>query len=101
MIEALSEAAAGRSDIGATYAVDRARARTTAPHGLTGDEISRLSGAVHFMEKHSRRRSALWWLSTNKGTSRRVIADIWKRITRLQRHYGLPSYSALTFETRG
>jgi hypothetical protein len=30
-----------------------------------------------------------------------VIADIWKRITRLQANYGIRKYSVITFESRG
>ena len=85
-----------------TYAVDRAGARTTASYGLTGAEIERISGAVHFMELHcQQRRSSLWWATTDKGASRSIIAAIWKRITRLQSKHHLPSYSAAVFETRG
>jgi hypothetical protein len=47
------------------------------------------------------RRSKLWWATTNKGSSRAVIADLQKRITRLQGKHHLPRYNATTFETRG
>jgi hypothetical protein len=43
----------------------------------------------------------LWWLTTDRGTARTAIADIGKRITRLQQEYNLPTYSATVFETRG
>jgi hypothetical protein len=54
------------------------------------------------MALHCRqRRSRLWWLTTDKGTSRSVVYDIWKRITKAQGSSGLPRYSAATFETGG
>jgi len=57
---------------------------------------------MRFMELHCQlRRSSLWFLTTDKGTPRSAIADIWKRITRLQAKFGLPQYSANTLETRG
>jgi hypothetical protein len=40
----------------------------------------------------------MWWVTTNKGTARAVNADIWKRITKLQRKYNLPQYSATVLE---
>src|SRR6476620_2125705 len=79
--------------------VDRLPARTVAPHGMTGPELNRLSGAVRFMELYSKR--GLWWLHTNKGTARYTIAAIQKRITRLQVEHGLRPYNVTTFETRG
>lgn len=76
--------------------------RTVAPHGMTSPEIERLSGAMRYMELHCQpRRARLWLLTTNKKTMRSVIADIWKRITRLQAKHGVPPYSATTFEARG
>jgi hypothetical protein len=85
-----------------SYRVDRRLARTVAPHGLTGSEIERRSGAVWFMEKHCVVRvSRLWWLSVEKGSERSLIADVQKRITRLQCEYGLPPYNVTTFESRG
>lgn len=83
-------------------AVDRRALRTTARHGMTGQEIRRLNNAVWFMAQNSSgRRVVLWWATTAKGTSRPVIAEIWKRITRLQTAHGLSGHSALVFETRG
>lgn len=85
-----------------SYGVGRPEGRTTQPHGLSGAEIERLSDALHFMELHCRRgRTRLWWVTTDKGTTRPAVANVWKRIGRLQAKYGLPAYSALTFETRG
>ena len=82
-----------------SYRVD---GRTTQPHGMSGDEIERNSGAVRFMELHcGRRRSGLWWATTDKETARPVIADIQKRVTKLQGEHQLPRYSATVFETRG
>jgi hypothetical protein len=46
-------------------------------------------------------RVGLWWASTARATPRDVIADIWKRITRIQRNYGIRQYSVVTFESRG
>lgn len=86
----------------ATIAVDALPERTAAKHGITGREIERQSGALRFMELHcQRRRGGLWWLSTDKGTARSVIADIQKRITRLQVQHGLRPYNVTIFETRG
>jgi hypothetical protein len=53
------------------------------------------------MERCQPPHSCLWWVSTAKGTSRGTIADIQKRITKLQGEYHLPAYNATTFETRG
>jgi hypothetical protein len=75
--------------------------RTVAPHGLTGQELKRFSEAMHFMNLNARHGSRLWWLTTNKGLPRSMVADIWKRITKAQGKFRLPRYSALTFETRG
>jgi hypothetical protein len=81
---------------------DRQRnGRTTKPHGLSGPELNRLSSAVHFMESRCPRPASLWWLTTESDTPRDQIADIWKRITRLQGKYDLPAWSVLVFETSG
>jgi hypothetical protein len=48
-----------------------------------------------------RSRCRLWWVTTNRGARRSLIADIWKRITRLQGVYRLRRYSVTTFECRG
>jgi len=61
--------------------------RTAATHGITGPELNR--------------RVGLWWASTARATPRDVIADIWKRITRLQGRHRLRCYSVITFESRG
>ena len=50
---------------------------------------------------HSSRRATLWLLTTDGGTPRPLIADIWKRITRLQGACRLHCYSVITFESRG
>jgi hypothetical protein len=102
MAEALSDTVA-RTPVGRpTYEVDRRRTRTTKPHGTTGPELKRLSGALRFMEQNCRaRRGSLWWATTANGTPRSSIAEIWKRITRLQGRHNIPAYSATTFETRG
>jgi hypothetical protein len=89
--------------------VDRVRLpRTAATWGITGPELNRLCNAVRFMELHcehcghcQRRRVGLWLATTARATPRDVIADTWKRITRLQGNYGIRQYSALTFEGRG
>jgi hypothetical protein len=41
------------------------------------------------------------WRPPLGATPRDVIADIWKRITRLQGNYGIRQYSAITFEKSG
>jgi hypothetical protein len=46
-------------------------------------------------------RVRLWLLTTNRDLPRSLIADIWKRITRLQEAYRLSRYSVTTFESRG
>jgi Helix-turn-helix len=82
--------------------VDRLPTRTVAPHGITGPELERFGDAVHFMGLYCQpRRSGLWWLSTDKGTSRSTVADIQKRATRLQIEYSLRPYNLTAFETRG
>ena len=82
--------------------VDRRPARTVATWGITGPEIERSNDAVRFMELFCQpRRGRLWLATTDKGTARSVIADIWKRITRLQGIYGLRPYSVVTLEGRG
>lgn len=86
----------------ASLAVDGRLTRTTALHGITGDELKRLDASVSFMALYCQRgRSELMWLTTSKGTSRSAIADTWKRVTRLQKQFELPSYSTAVFETRG
>jgi hypothetical protein len=77
--------------------------RTVAQHGITGAELNRLGTAVRFMGRLSdlSPRHQLWWVTTNKETPRDTIADVWKRIGKLQGRHGLPKYSVLTFETRG
>jgi hypothetical protein len=70
--------------------------------GITGAELERLSGALRFMELHCQQsRCGLWLLTTNRDALRSLIADIWKRITRLQGTYRLHRYSVTTFESRG
>ena len=76
-------------------------ARTSAKHGLTGQELERFDGAVRFMEWKCPRRSRLWWATVSKGSSRALIADVQKRTARLQNLHGLPPYNATAFETRG
>jgi hypothetical protein len=69
---------------------------------MTWPEVKRLNNAMHFMELHCRQtRSRLWWASTDSGTARSMIANIQKRITKLQGAHNLPRYNATTFETRG
>ena len=84
----------------ASYIVDRLPARTVAPHGVTGDELKRFDGACHLMQRVVRSEGQLWWLTTEKGSTREEIAEYQKRITREQSVYGLPQYSAWIFETR-
>jgi hypothetical protein len=102
MQQRLSRSNRARSGDRLSITVDRLAARTAAPHGITAPELERLSGAVRFMTLHCRpRRSALWLATTNKGAARPAIADVWKRITRLQTKYNLPAYSVAVLETRG
>src|SRR5262245_46912837 len=81
--------------------VDGLPRRTVAPHGMTGPELNRLTGAIWFMEQYRRPKRGLWLLHTNKGTPRSTISDIQKRISRLQIEYGVRPYNVTTFETRG
>jgi hypothetical protein len=74
--------------------------KTTAPHGVTWQEIQRLDGAMHFMEKHCG-KGRLWWATVDKGSSHEFIDQVWKRITNLQRAERLPPYRAIMRETRG
>jgi hypothetical protein len=90
--------------VGASIIVDRLsrQTHTVAPHGMTGEEIHRLSGAGHWMQKYLRScpDGELWFLTTAKGASRDAIATIQKRINRLQRERNFYAYSAWCFETR-
>ena len=83
--------------------VDRVRLpRTAAAWGITGPELNRLGNAVWFMELHCKRSPVgLWLATTARATPRDAIADIWKRITRLQGNYGIRQYSVITFEKSG
>jgi hypothetical protein len=92
--------ARGRDRISIT--VDRLPSRTAAPHGITGPELERLSGAVGFMTLYRRPpQRGLWLATTNKGSTRSFISNVWKRIGRLQAKYDLPAYSLTVLETRG
>jgi hypothetical protein len=83
--------------------VDRL-SRTVAPHGMTGAEIDRLSGAGHLMQRYLQSQSVsggeLWYLTTAKGVSRETVAKIQKRISRLQQKRDFWAYNAWCFETR-
>jgi hypothetical protein len=84
--------------------VDTLPTRTVAPHGVTGPELNRLSGAIQFMELYCQpsRGLDLWVAHVSKGTSRDTISDIQKRITRLQvEHCGRRPYNVTTYESRG
>jgi hypothetical protein len=74
--------------------------RTVAPHGVTAPELRRLHGACHQMQRATRSRGELWWLTTPKGSTRDEIAAYQKRITRQQAACGLPQYSVWIFESR-
>jgi hypothetical protein len=102
MQQRLSRSDQARSSDKHSITVDRLQSRTTAPHGITGPELERLSGAVRFMTLYTQpRRRGLWLATSDKGTERFAIASIWKRITRLQGQIGLRAYSAAVFETKG
>jgi len=45
-------------------------------------------------------QSAFWWATTDDNTSRSLIHDVWKRITRLQGDNGFDQYSVAVFEGR-
>jgi hypothetical protein len=85
-----------------SLSVDRLPARTAATWGVTGRELERLSGAIRFMDLNRRPSKArLWLLTTDRDAPRSLIADVWKRVTRLQGAYRLKCYSVTTFESRG
>lgn len=95
-----SDQAHGSDSISIT--VDRLPSRTAAPHGITGPELERLSGAVRFMTLYRQPpQRGLWLATTNKGSTRFFIGDVWKRISRLQAIFDLPTYSLTVLETRG
>src|SRR5262249_21704313 len=76
--------------------------RTAATWGMTGPELNRLCNAVWFMGLHCNPSPVgLWLATTDRATPREVIADTWKRITRLQGMQRLRCYSVITFESRG
>src|SRR5436305_906245 len=63
-------------------------ARTVSPHGMSGAELERQAGAIHFMGLHcAPRRGGLWWLTTDRDTAPTTIANVEKRINRLQHDY--------------
>lgn len=53
------------------------------------------------MAKHCPRSGQLFFASVHHATSRDIIADIQKRITKLQNGANLPPYSAWVFENSG
>jgi hypothetical protein len=74
--------------------------RTTAKHGLTGAELKRFNDAIYFFKKLGLWKR-LWLVTTQKGASRCLIGDVQKRVTKLQRRYGLPTYNVTVLETDG
>src|SRR5262249_38217818 len=84
-----------------SIAVDRLSTRTVAPHGMTGPELNRLSGAVRLMELHCRPKRGLYCLHTTKPTRRSTRSDSQECIPRLQGEQGLQPYIANAFRTRG
>jgi hypothetical protein len=76
--------------------------RTVAKHGLTGPEIGRFNGAIRYMDlRCSPRKGRLWWATVSNASTRALIADVQKRVTRLQKANHLCPYNATVFETRG
>lgn len=84
-----------------SYIVDSRR--TIAKHGTTGPEIQRINNATYFMRHHCRqkRRGRLYWVTTDHGTDRDLIAKVWSRVTKLQGELGLAKYSVLKLEGLG
>jgi hypothetical protein len=72
--------------------------RTVASHGLTWPEIQRHNGAIHFLKPLWRK---LWWVTTDKGSSRELVAEIHRRIAKLQRRQRLPPYRLTVLEVSG
>jgi hypothetical protein len=91
----------GRCNDSPSFIVSRLPTRTARPHGISGPEINRLNGAVRFMSLHCPRWGRLWWASLNKGSNRDLIADVQKRITKLQAQNALPLYNVTVFEISG
>ena len=92
----------GQCNDSPSFIVSRLPTRTARPHGMSGPEINRLNGVVRFMSlRCPRRRGRLWWASLNKGSSRDLIADVQKRITKLQGQNALPLYNVTVFEIGG
>lgn len=81
-----------------SYVVDRLHESTARPNGLSRQELDRLDAAVQLMELFCSKGTDLWFLSIESGTSRSRINAIWKRVTKLQRQYGLPQFSVMEFE---
>jgi hypothetical protein len=90
-----------RSSRRPSITVDTLQGRTVAKHGITGREIKRLDGATHFMAKHCPRSGQLFFASVHHASSRDLIANIQKRITKLQNGADLPPYSVWVFENSG
>ena len=92
-----------RADVEASFT------RTTATHGLTGDEVKRLGNAAAFMVNTQRHRRQLWFATVGDrifddiapGEARNIIADVQRRIGKLQTELGLPRYRITVFETIG
>jgi hypothetical protein len=86
--------------VGCSSIVDRrSPPQTVQPHGMSRPELNRLAGAMRFMELGcARQRQRLWLAHINKGTPRALIADICKRITRLQGQLQMPKYWLAVFE---
>lgn len=78
--------------------------KTTAKHGLSGDECKRWSGALHWMDKRCRRGQRLGYAVvklSERGTIHDAIGRFRSTVTKLQGELGLPKYNALLIETLG
>src|SRR5262249_26743298 len=83
MDQSAKDSNASHASASPSIEVDRLPTPTVAPHGMTGSELNRLSGAVRFMELHRKPKRGLWGVHTNKATPRSIISNIQKRISRL------------------
>ena len=87
---------------GAIGRSEPAKRRTSSKQGLTGPEIMRYDGCLHFMALSCQPRlSRLWFMTVNKCAGRQLISAAQKRITRLQKKQGLPAYNVTVLETLG
>ena len=81
--------------------------RTTAPHGITPEEVRRLSGGLYLLDKYcrSKRNIKIYWavigdavLEQPSEESYSAFSRVKSRLVRLQERNGLPRYWCETLE---